>query len=109
MKTTRSAGARALAGLIALAIGLAVLPAFAAESDGAKAGVVNINTATLEELQLLPGIGEARARAVIEERKRRGGFQKLEDLLEVKGIGENGLAKLRPHVTLEGKTTARAE
>jgi competence protein ComEA len=109
MKTTRSASAYALAWLIALAIGISALPAFGGESDGARAGVVNINTATVDELQLLPGIGEARARAVIEERKRRGGFQKVEDLLEVKGIGESGLAKLRPHVTLEGKTTARAE
>jgi competence protein ComEA len=68
-----------------------------------------VNTATQEELQLLPGIGESRAVALIEARKRRGGFQKLEDLLEVKGIGEAGLARLRPHLTLEGKTTARAD
>jgi competence protein ComEA len=109
MKTTRSASAFALAWLIALAVGISALPAFGGESDGARVGVVNINTATLDELQLLPGIGEARAKAMLEERKRRGGFQKVEDLLEVKGIGESGLAKLRPHVTLEGKTTARAE
>jgi competence protein ComEA len=109
MKTIRSASAFALASLVALAIGTAALSAHAEESGGAKAGVVNVNTATVEELQLLPGIGEARARALIEERKRRGGFQKVEDLLEVKGIGESGLARLRPHVTLEGKTTARAE
>ena len=109
MKTLRSAGAFALASLIALAIGTAALSAQADEKGGATAGVVNINTATVEELQLLPGIGEARARALIEERKRRGGFQKVDDLLEVKGIGESSLARLRPMVTLEGKTTARAE
>jgi competence protein ComEA len=105
MKTQRSASARALAWLIALVIGAFALSAFA---EGSISGVVNLNTATQEELQLLPGIGEARARAVIEARKRRGGFQKVEDLLEVKGIGEAGLEKLRPHVTLEGKTTAHA-
>jgi competence protein ComEA len=109
MKTTeRSASARALAWLIALAISASALPALAgAEND--ISGVVNVNTATQEELQLLPGIGESRAVALIEARKRRGGFQKLEDLLEVKGIGEAGLARLRPHLTLEGKTTARAD
>jgi competence protein ComEA len=106
MKTQRTASARALAWLIALAIGASALSAFAETS---LSGVVNLNTATVEELQLLPGIGESRARAVIEERKRRGGFQKVEDLLEVKGIGEAGLARLRPHVTLEGKTTAHAD
>jgi competence protein ComEA len=105
MKTWRSASARALAWLIALAISASALSALAAESIS---GVVNLNTATVEELQLLPGIGESRARAVVEARKRRGGFQKVEDLLEVKGIGEAGLEKLRPHVTLEGKTTAHA-
>ncbi|HXK24937.1 MAG TPA: helix-hairpin-helix domain-containing protein [Myxococcota bacterium] len=104
MKTQRSARASALAWLIALAIGTTALSALAAESQ--LTGVVNLNTATQEELQLLPGIGESRARAVIEARKRKGGFQKVEDLLEVKGIGEAGLQKLRPHVTLEGKTTA---
>jgi competence protein ComEA len=104
MKTQRSARASALAWLIALAIGTTALSALAAESQ--LTGVVNLNTATQEELQLLPGIGESRARAVIEARKRKGGFQKVEDLLEVKGIGEAGLEKLRPHVTLEGKTTA---
>ena len=103
MKTKGSASARALAWLIALAISASAFSALAIS------GVVNLNTATQEELQLLPGIGESRAKAVIEARKRRGGFQKVEDLLEVKGIGESGLAKLRPHVTLEGKTTARAE
>ena len=104
MKTNGSASARALAWLIAAAISASALSAFAESVTG----VVNLNTATVEELQLLPGIGESRARAVIEARKRRGGFQKVEDLLEVKGIGEAGLEKLRPHVTLEGKTTAHA-
>ena len=104
MKTQRSARASALAWLIALAIGTTALSALAAESQ--LTGVVNLNTATQQELQLLPGIGESRAKAVIEARKRKGGFQKVEDLLEVKGIGEAGLEKLRPHVTLEGKTTA---
>jgi competence protein ComEA len=99
----RTAGALALAGLLALA-------AAPAGADGPNLeGVVNVNTATLEELQMLPGIGAARAQAVIEARKARGGFRALEDLLEVKGIGEGNLAKLRPHLTLQGKTTLRAE
>ena len=61
----------------------------------------------MEELQLLPGIGEARAQAVVALRKQRGGFKSVNDLLQVKGIGEAGLDRLRPHITVTGKTTAR--
>jgi competence protein ComEA len=107
MGSRRRAAVRALAGLAALAAIALGLPALAA--DTAPNGTVNVNTATLEELQLLPGIGESRARAMIETRKQRGGFKSVDDLLEVKGIGEAGLEKLRPYVTIEGKTTARAE
>jgi len=69
-------------------------------------GVVNINTATAEELELLPGIGPARARAILEYRKVRGAFAKVDDLREVDGIGERSLELLRPHCVLTGKTTA---
>ena len=100
----RTASALALTGLLAVA----ALPA-AADGPSKLSGVVNINTATLEELQLLPGIGAARAQAVVDARKTRGGFRKLEDLLEVKGIGDTSLARLRPHVALQGKTTAQLE
>ncbi len=104
---TRTARAFALAVFTGLAL---VLGATAALSDGdpALSGVVNVNTATVEELQLLPGIGEARAQAVVAMRKKRGGFKSVDDLLEVKGIGETGLDRLRPHLTLTGRTTARA-
>jgi len=70
-------------------------------------GAVNINTATLEQLELLPGIGEARARAVVELRKQRGGFKSVDELTEVKGIGDVALERLRPFVRTEGKTTAQ--
>ena len=98
----RVRGTLALASmLVALA-----LPGFAAES---LRGTVNINTATVEQLEMLPGIGESRAKAVIEARKRSGGFKRVDDLLSVKGIGESSLDKLRPFLTLEGKTTAKRE
>jgi competence protein ComEA len=92
----------ALAGLVAFA----GAPAFA---EGQFTGVVNVNTATAAELEMLPGIGASRAQAVIEAREAKGGFKSLDDLLEVKGIGEASLAKLRPHLTLDGKTTGRLE
>ncbi|TMA36297.1 MAG: helix-hairpin-helix domain-containing protein [Deltaproteobacteria bacterium] len=81
-------------------------PAFAEEKI---TGVVNVNTASAAELEMLPGIGASRAKALIEAREAKGGFKSLDDLLAVKGIGEASLAKLRPHLTLEGKTTAKPE
>jgi len=83
------------------------LPAFAEET--ALQGVVNIDPASATELELLPGIGAARAAAVIAERESRGGFASVEELLEVKGIGEASLARMRPHLALEGDTTAHRE
>jgi competence protein ComEA len=103
----RRARARAAVAALALASLLgAFAPALAADSPPLT-GVVNVNTATVEELQLLPGIGEARAQALVEARKRRGGFKSLEQLKEVKGIGDGSLIRLRPHVRFDGKTTAR--
>jgi competence protein ComEA len=100
----RRLAALALAGSLALAVGLA---GASAEEAAGLVGKVNVNTATLEELVLLPGIGESRAQALIETRKRRGGFKSVDELLEVKGIGDASLERLRPHVTIQGRTTAR--
>lgn len=59
---------------------------------------VNINEASIEELETLPGIGPVKARAIVEYRRKRGGFKKVEELLEVPGIGPKTLEKLRPYV-----------
>jgi competence protein ComEA len=105
---TRTARASWLVLLMALGVLFAVSPTFAA-AGGGLTGVVNINTATAHQLQMLPGIGEARAKAVIELRKQSGGFKSVDDLLAVKGIGETALKRLRPYVSTQGKTTARTE
>ena len=94
------------------ALALATLLVFASASAFAGeeiTGVVNVNTASEAELEMLPGIGASRAKALVEAREAKGGFKSLDDLLAVKGIGESSLAKLRPHLTLEGKTTAHSE
>lgn len=70
-------------------------------------GVVNINTATAEELELLPGIGPARARAILEARGQKGAFKSVDELVEVKGIGQTAVERLRPFATVSGKTTAQ--
>ena len=105
-----SALGRTRALLSALVIGLVLaagtVPAFAAAK---LSGVVNVNTASAEQLTLLPGIGEARAREIVAVRQQRGGFKRVEDLLAIKGIGEASLAKLRPFVSLQGESTLRKQ
>lgn len=68
-----------------------------ASSDGA---LVNINTASLEELETLPSIGEVRAQAIITYRETNGGFRTIEELQEVSGIGEKIFADVAPHITV---------
>jgi competence protein ComEA len=72
-------------------------------------GVVNLNTATAEQLELLPGIGPARARGILGYRKDRGPFKRVDELVAVSGIGPSAVDRIRPHCSVEGKTTARLE
>jgi competence protein ComEA len=73
-------------------------PAEAGASSAEAPAVVDLNTATEAELDTLPGIGPTTARAIVEERTRRGGFRSLRDLLRIRGIGERRLAELRPRL-----------
>jgi len=94
-----------LAGLIASALVAGASTSFAEPAP--INGVVNVNTASSEELQLLPGVGEVRAEAIIQVRKEKGGFKQVNDLLEVKGVGPTMVERLRAHMVLKGKTTAQ--
>lgn len=62
---------------------------------------VTLNTATLEDLERLPGIGPKRAAAILELRQKLGRFRQVEDLMRVKGVGRATLKKLRPIVRLD--------
>ncbi|WDM31386.1 helix-hairpin-helix domain-containing protein [Paenibacillus mucilaginosus] len=74
----------------------------ASQSPAASsAALLNLNQATAEQLDALPGIGPSRAAAIIELRRKQGGaFRSLDELLEIKGIGEKSLQKLKPLLTL---------
>lgn len=63
--------------------------------------LVDINTATAEDLQKVPGIGETLARRIIEFREQHGRFEKVDDLLNVRGIGVASLEKLRRYVVVK--------
>jgi competence protein ComEA len=67
---------------------------------GAPAGPLNLNTATQAELEQLPGIGPSLAQAILAERARRGGFRSVNELREVRGIGERRFADLKSVVTV---------
>ena len=69
-------------------------------SAAARAEVVNLNTATVAQLETLPGIGKATAERILEYRQKNGGFKKVEDLMNVRGIGEKSFLKMKPLITV---------
>jgi competence protein ComEA len=73
-------------------------PAEASTSGIGSDGIVNINTATREELMTVPGIGEVTAQKIIDYREKNGDFQKIEDLTKVDRIGEKTLAKFKDKI-----------
>ena len=90
---------------LALAVLAAALLASAPALASGASGVVNLNTATAAQLEMLPGIGAKRASDIVALRKSVGRFENVDELLDVKGIGEKALAKLKPYVVLKGQTT----
>ena len=75
----------------------------------AVATPINLNTATAADLQALPGVGAATARLIIEHRDKNGGFKKVEELMNIKGIGEKSFLKLKPMVTIAPQKAERQD
>lgn len=63
-------------------------------------GRINVNTATMEQLMFLPGIGKAMAGRIIEYRERFGPFRQVEDLLKVKGLGRSCLEEIQDYIMI---------
>lgn len=77
-----------------------------APAVAASGGVVNLNEASSEQLELLPGVGPSRASAIVAYRKAHP-FKRPEELMRVKGIGKKSFARLRPLLSLSGPTTLK--
>jgi competence protein ComEA len=76
-----------------LALSISSFAAFAADK-------ININTASADELQLLNGVGPSTANAIVDYREQNGAFGSVEDLVNIKGIGEKKVANLAEQVTV---------
>jgi competence protein ComEA len=71
-----------------------------AAAKPASGAVVNINTATAAELDTLPGIGAKTAALIVEYRQKNGPFKKIEELMNVRGVGEKNFLKLKSQITV---------
>jgi competence protein ComEA len=89
--------------LVALALAVGLLVPEAAPAQTQK--TVNINAASAAQIALLPRIGTKVAERVVAYRSANGPFKRIEDLMEVKGIGEKQFGRLKPYLTLSGTTT----
>jgi len=90
--------------IITLAAVLAGQAFAAAPADSPR---VNINTASAQELQLLPRVGPAVATRIVDFRAKNGAFKSAEDLMRVRGIGERTFELLKPYVSVSGATTLK--
>jgi competence ComEA-like helix-hairpin-helix protein len=84
--------------LLAISLLLASLPLAAKKKPPSHP--INLNTATADQLQEVPGIGPATAQKILDTRKSYGNFKSVDDLLSIKGIGQKRLDKMRKYLTV---------
>ena len=75
------------------------------QAEAHQAETVELNTATAAELRTLPGVGERTAQRIIEYREEHGGFEKIEDLMNIRGIGEKTFLRLRPLIRVDASAS----
>jgi len=89
--------------LLAAPLAAAQSAAKSTATAAAPAATVNLNSATREQLEDLPGIGPRTAALILEYRQKSGGFKKIEELMNVRGIGEKSFLKLKPFLVVTPK------
>jgi competence protein ComEA len=82
-------------------------PKAAATATATATAPVNLNTATAEQLATIPGVGQKMAERIIDYRQKNGGFKKVEDLMNVTGVGEKSFLKMKPLITVTAPKTAQ--
>ena len=85
---------------LALAMAAFLTAGPAAAADSASAAKVDLNTATVEQLTVLPGVGPTLAARIVEYRQKSGGFHSAEELLNVRGIGERNFKKIEARLSV---------
>ena len=93
---------------LALVFALVASSGLAVAAKPAPSGKVNINTATAQQLTVLPGVGEKLAARIVDYRQKSGGFKNVSELMNVQGIGEKNLAKIQGFLTTSGETAKPA-
>jgi competence protein ComEA len=99
----RTLFASALALTVVLLSGLTASAQQTEKGAATTGATINLNSATVEELEGLPGIGPKTAQLIVEYRQKSGGFKKIEELMNVKGIGEKSFLKLKPMLVVTAK------
>jgi competence protein ComEA len=101
-----------MAAITAIALGATTLGAQGKAPTPPKetitaAAAVNLNTATAEQLATIPGVGPKMAERIIDYRQKNGGFKKIEDLMNVSGVGEKSFLKMKPLITVTAARPAQ--
>jgi len=86
-----------------LCIGMAIssVSALAQKSDPATAGKINLNTASAEQLESLPGIGPVTAKRIVDYRAKVGKFKQIEEIINIEGIGEKKFERIKDRLTIQ--------